>query len=203
MPKITQKDITCVDRLLKTMSPEDIINNHPDRHRELMHILFRTHSCAAIASLFTNCGIKISRQYVHKILQENPHLVIKQSNEHRYPSKPTSSEVEAKVIQMYSVDGYTVQEIAKALKIGLKRIKEIVETHNITRMPKRVVKIGDRFGNWEVIGYVPQGRSLCRDVRNGVEKVVKDQALLLGTSTGCRELAIVGRGAAKAKEKKA
>ena len=198
--KVTKKAIAYVEKLLKTTPPEDLVND-PELQVPLMHVLYKTNSCGAIADLFTANGIKLSRQYVHKILQESPHLAIKQSNKHRVPLRPLTPEKEAEIVKLFD-NGCTYQEIARSLNVSHKRISEIVSSNgrSFRDRPKvidRKVKIGDRYGNWEVIDYAPRGCSLCRDVRNGIEKTVTNQSLLLGTSTGCRELAIVGRGANK------
>ena len=202
--KVTKKAIAYVEKLLKTTPPEDLVND-PELQVPLMHVLYKTNSCGAIADLFTANGIKVSRQYVHKILMTNPHLAIKQTNTHRVPLRPLTPEKEAEILKLFD-NGCTAQEIAKSLRVGFKRISEVVESNgrSFSDRPKvidRKVKIGDRFGNWEVVAYAPRGRCLCRDVRNGIEKTVTNQALLLGTSTGCRELAIVGRGANKKRSK--
>jgi len=198
MPKVTKKAIAYVENLLKTTPPEDLVRD-PELHVPLMHTLYKTNSCSAIADLFTANGVKVSRQYVHKILMETPHLAIKQTNRHRVPVRPLTPEKEAEILKLFD-SGCTVQEIAQSVKVGNKRISEVVESNgrsfsDRTKVIERKVKIGDRYGNWEVIDYAHRGHSLCRDVRNGVEKAVTDQALLLGTSTGCRELAIVGKAA--------
>ena len=198
--KVTKKAIASVEKLLQTTPAENIVNN-PELQRPLIHVLYKTNSCGAIADLFTANGIKLSRQYVHKILQESPHLAIKQSNKHRVPLRPLTPEKEAEIVKLFD-NGCTYQEIARSLNVSHKRISEIVSSNgrSFRDRPKvidRKVKIGDRYGNWEVIDYAPRGCSLCRDVRNGIEKTVTNQSLLLGTSTGCRELAIVGRGANK------
>lgn len=203
MPKDTKKAIAYVEKLLKTTPPEDLIND-PEHQVPLMHALYKTNSCGAIADLFTANGVKVSRQYVHKVLMETPHLAIKQTNSHRVPPRPLTPEKEAEILKLFD-NGCTVQEIAQSVKVGNKRILEVVESNgrSFSDRPKvieRKVKIGDLFGNWEVVAYAPRGRCLCRDVRNGIEKTVTNQALLLGTSTGCRELAIVGK-AAKLKDK--
>lgn len=200
--KVTKKAIAYVEKLLKTTPPEDLVND-PELQVPLMHVLYKTNSCGAIADLFTANGIKVSRQYVHKILMTNPHLAIKQTNTHRVPLRPLTPEKEAEILKLFD-NGCTAQEIAKSLRVGFKRISEVVESNgrSFSDRPKvidRKVKIGDRYGNWEVIDYAPRGCSLCRDVRNGIEKTVTNQSLLLGTSTGCRELAIVGRGASDRK----
>lgn len=196
--KVTKKAIAYVEKLLKTTPPEDLVND-PELQVPLMHVLYKTNSCGAIADLFTANGIKVSRQYVHKILMTNPHLAIKQTNTHRVPLRPLTPEKEAEILKLFD-NGCTAQEIAKSLRVGFKRISEIVSSNgrSFRDRPKvidRKVKIGDRYGNWEVIDYAPRGCSLCRDVRNGIEKTVTNQSLLLGTSTGCRELAIVGKAA--------
>jgi hypothetical protein len=84
MPKVTKKAIAYVEKLLKTNPPENLVNN-PEIQVPLMHALYKTNSCSAIADLFTSNGVKVSRQYVHKILMETPHLAIKQTNSHRVP----------------------------------------------------------------------------------------------------------------------
>jgi DNA-binding NarL/FixJ family response regulator len=197
--KVTKKAIASVEKLLQTTPPENIVNN-PELQRPLIHALYKTNSCGAIADLFTSCGAKVSRQHIHKLLQETPHLAVKQSNNHRYPSKAIAPEKEAEVLRLFD-EGCVIQDIAKALNLGNKRISEIVEGSGKKfgdRHLNRKVKIGDLFGNWELIAYAHKGHSLCRDVRNGLEKAVPDANLYNGVSTGCRELAIAQRSPTKA-----
>lgn len=198
--KVTKKAIAYVEKLLKTTSPEQIIKEHPELHRALMHSLFKVNTCAAIADLFTANGLKMTRQYVHKLLQETPHLAIKEQRTKIAPLRPLSPEKEQEIVNLFE-NGMTLTAIRNQCHTSIDRVHEALAKHGVSlrdrRQFLRKVKIGDRFGNWEVIAYAHKGHSLCRDVRNGVEKAVTDQALLLGTSTGCRELAIVGRGANK------
>lgn len=200
--KVTKAAIASVEKLLKTITPEQIIKENPDLHRPLMHFLFKVNTCAAIAELFTSCGLRMTRQYVHKILQETPHLAVKTVRTKKALPRPLTSEQELEIVNLFKI-GLAITAIREQCHTSHDRIHEALAKHGLSlrdrRQSLRKVQIGDRFGNWEVIAYHNRNECLCRDTRNGIEKAVRDQALLLGTSTGCRELAIVGRGASDRK----
>jgi hypothetical protein len=200
--KVTKAAIASVEKLLKSIPPEQIIKENPELHRPLMHFLFKVNTCAAIADLFTSCDRKMSRQHVHQILQETPHLAIKTVRTKKASPRPLSPEQELEIVNLFK-DGMALTAIREQCHTSVDRVHEALAKHGYSlrdrRQSLRKVRIGDRFGNWKVVSYHSRNQCLCRDVRNGVEKAVRDQALVLGTSTGCRELAIVGRGASDRK----
>jgi hypothetical protein len=134
------------------------------------------------------------------MLMETPHLAIKMVRTKKASPRPLSQEQELEIVNLFK-SGMAVTAIREQCHTSVDRVHDVLAKHGLSLRDRlqslRKVKIGDRFGNWEVISYHSRNECLCRDVRNGVEKAVRDQALLLGTSTGCRELAIAGRGATK------
>ena len=185
--KITKTAIAVVEKLLKTNTPEQIINGQHDLHRPLMCALYKSNSCAVIASLFTDAGFQMTRQEVHRLVAAHSmkEVIIREP----YNLKPNLNESE--ILRLFN-NGDRITAIAKQLKCSSTTINKVLEQNNASlkdrMLANRVIKIGDRFGNWDVIGHVDSRRSLCRDVRNNVEKSVANQALKNGTSTGCKEL---------------
>jgi len=182
--KQTSEDIEAVRSLLKTRQIKAILEGFPKLRDASICVLYETSSLAIVQDYLLASGIELSRERIRVIVGDH----VTRSGKVR--CRPRRNFDPTEILRLFdegvthanimATTGNTQYTVSKVLREGDRSIHE----RNIAN---KCYAVGNIVHNWEVIAYNDPRSWLCRDIRNGIERVVPTQNLRLGTSTGSVE----------------